>query len=112
MTILLVRDDCVIRAPDAARRLLDQSRALQRSGTVTAMDAGGVELSDGARISAGVTVCAAGIRTSALVPGVGMQPLEGHPAITGRSPGFVRHQLVELGYLKSAHRSAVESVAF
>jgi glycine/D-amino acid oxidase-like deaminating enzyme len=32
--------------------------------------------------------------------------------ITDRYPGFVHHQLVELGYLKSAHGHAGESVAF
>jgi glycine/D-amino acid oxidase-like deaminating enzyme len=32
--------------------------------------------------------------------------------ITERSPGFVRHQIVELGYLKSAHSGGTESVAF
>jgi glycine/D-amino acid oxidase-like deaminating enzyme len=32
--------------------------------------------------------------------------------ITDRYPGFVRHQLVELGYLKSAHTFSQESVAF
>src|SRR5262249_54273408 len=29
-----------------------------------------------------------------------------------RYPGFVRHQVVELGYLKSAHGDSAESVAF
>jgi glycine/D-amino acid oxidase-like deaminating enzyme len=32
--------------------------------------------------------------------------------ITDRYPGFVRHQIVELGYLKSAHGSTKDSVAF
>jgi glycine/D-amino acid oxidase-like deaminating enzyme len=32
--------------------------------------------------------------------------------ITDRYPGTIRHQLVELGYLKSAHQSAADSVAF
>jgi glycine/D-amino acid oxidase-like deaminating enzyme len=32
--------------------------------------------------------------------------------ITERYPGFVRHQLVELGYLKSAHSLSSDSVAF
>ena len=32
--------------------------------------------------------------------------------ITDRYPGYVRHQLVELGYLKSAHSVASDSVAF
>jgi glycine/D-amino acid oxidase-like deaminating enzyme len=32
--------------------------------------------------------------------------------ITDRYPGFLRHQVVELGYLKSAHSAAGDSVAF
>ena len=32
--------------------------------------------------------------------------------ITDRYPGFVHHQLVELGYLKSAHSVTADSVAF
>ena len=41
-----------------------------------------------------------------------MRPRKGHLVITDRYPGFVRHQLVELGYLKSAHSVATDSVAF
>jgi glycine/D-amino acid oxidase-like deaminating enzyme len=37
---------------------------------------------------------------------------KGHLVITDRYPGFVRHQLVELGYLKSAHSVSADSVAF
>jgi glycine/D-amino acid oxidase-like deaminating enzyme len=37
---------------------------------------------------------------------------KGHLAITDRYPGFVNHQLVELGYLKSAHSITTDSVAF
>ena len=32
--------------------------------------------------------------------------------ITASYPGFVHHQLIELGYLKSAHSTATGSVAF
>jgi glycine/D-amino acid oxidase-like deaminating enzyme len=37
---------------------------------------------------------------------------KGHLVITDREPGFVRHQIVELGYLKSAHSIGKDSVAF
>jgi glycine/D-amino acid oxidase-like deaminating enzyme len=45
-------------------------------------------------------------------PGLPMKKRKGHLAITDRYPDFVRHQLVELGYLKSAHSMTTESVAF
>jgi glycine/D-amino acid oxidase-like deaminating enzyme len=41
-----------------------------------------------------------------------MQPRKGHLLITDRYPGFVRHQIIELGYLKSAHSVTTDSVAF
>lgn len=41
-----------------------------------------------------------------------VRPKKGHLAITSRAPGFLRHQLIELGYLKSAHGSLGSSVAF
>jgi glycine/D-amino acid oxidase-like deaminating enzyme len=41
-----------------------------------------------------------------------IKPKKGHLVITDRYPGFVRHQLVELGYLKSAHGADLDSVAF
>jgi len=37
---------------------------------------------------------------------------KGHLVITDRYPGIVQHQLVELGYLKSAHSTEADSVAF
>jgi glycine/D-amino acid oxidase-like deaminating enzyme len=39
-------------------------------------------------------------------------PRKGHLAITDRYPGLCRHQIVELGYLTSAHAMTSESVAF
>ena len=109
---LLVPDDSVIYAPCAARWLLDQSGASLRFAKVAAIRDDGVEFGGGAQISAAMTICAAGSWASALVPGLTMRPRKGHLAITDRYPGFVRHQLVELGYLKSAHGSAKQSVAF
>jgi glycine/D-amino acid oxidase-like deaminating enzyme len=49
---------------------------------------------------------------TALLPSLKIQKRKGHLLITDRYPGFVRHQLVELGYLKSAHKLAEDSVAF
>ena len=46
------------------------------------------------------------------LPGHAIRPRKGHLVITDRRPGFCRHQLVELGYLKSAHSAGDSSVAF
>jgi glycine/D-amino acid oxidase-like deaminating enzyme len=110
---LLVPGDAVIYAPCAARWLLDRAGASLRVGcAVEALREDGVQLTDGTRISAGLTICAAGTWAAALQPDLAIRPRKGHLAITDRYPGFVRHQLVELGYLKSAHGAAAESVAF
>ena len=46
------------------------------------------------------------------MPELPIRPRKGHLVITDRYPGFIRHQLVELGYLKSAHSVTTDSVAF
>ena len=57
-------------------------------------------------------VLANGSRVAELVSDVPVRPKKGHLVITDRYPGFVRHQLVELGYIKSAHATSGDSVAF
>jgi glycine/D-amino acid oxidase-like deaminating enzyme len=57
-------------------------------------------------------VNAAGTWSSELTPGLNIKKRKGHLLITDRYPGFIKHQLVELGYLKSAHSSTADSVAF
>ena len=47
-----------------------------------------------------------------LCPGLPLRPKKGHLVITDRYPGTVHHQLVELGYITSAHHSDGTSVAF
>ena len=43
---------------------------------------------------------------------ISVKKRKGHLVITDRYPGFLRHQLVELGYLQSAHSVTADSVAF
>jgi glycine/D-amino acid oxidase-like deaminating enzyme len=99
---LVAKDDAVVYAPVATRFLLDQAKAKVTRATVTNLD----------DLKAGVVVCATGSMAPSLVPGLAVRPRKGHLAITDRYPGFARHQLVELGYLQSAHGESSESVAF
>ena len=69
-------------------------------------------LADGTEISGEIIVNAAGASATDLTPGLEIKKRKGHLVITDRYPGFVRHQLVELGYLKSAHSVSSDSVAF
>jgi len=123
---LLVPDDAVIYPPCAARFLLHRAcahgaevregMAVELAGagqTLPARRAAAVmRLSDGEILSAGVLVNATGAWAPELTPRIEVRKRKGHLAITDRYPGFVRHQLVELGYLKSAHSSQADSVAF
>jgi glycine/D-amino acid oxidase-like deaminating enzyme len=57
-------------------------------------------------------VLANGIEATTLCPELPIRPKKGHLLITDRYPGTVHHQLVELGYVTSAHHSDGDSVAF
>ena len=114
---LRVVDDGVIYPPCATRFLMDQARqrgAEFRPDTEvkTLLPEGGVELADGTRLSAGRSVNATGPWSPELMPGLPVRKRKGHLVITERYPGFVHHQIVELGYLKSAHSVSKDSVAF
>lgn len=112
---LLVTGDSVLYAPCAAAHLLDRARdcgAEVRLGEgVDAIASGNVSLNS-AKISAGKIVNAAGQHAPSLTPGINIKPRKGHLVITDRYPGFIKHQIVELGYLKSAHSLTSDSVAF
>lgn len=112
---LLVPEDLVIYAPCATRFFLRQAQAHSCDlhwGRVAQVRDDGVVLQDGSSISAGTVINAAGTWAPQLTPGLEIRPRKGHLVITDRYPGFVRHQLVELGYLKSAHTLTAESFAF
>lgn len=114
---LRVPDDAVVYPPAAAVFLLEQARqhgAEVHLGTsVQSLGADGtVLLADGSRRSAGVVVNATGCWAPSLTPGLPVRKRKGHLVITDRYPGYVHHQLVELGYLQSAHGTTADSVAF
>jgi D-hydroxyproline dehydrogenase subunit beta len=113
---LLVSEDTVLYPPCAAMFLLERAQAegakITLGVSVSQIGKGLVRLSDGTELSAATLVNAAGAWAPALTPGLDVKKRKGHLVITDRYPGFVRHQLVELGYLKSAHSSIADSVAF
>ena len=113
---LRVPGDSVIYPPCAAQFFVD--RAIKRGAqlfvgrTVEAVTPEGVRLRDGSSIDAGLVVNAAGSWSPQLTPELSVKKRKGHLVITDRYPGFLQHQLVELGYLKSAHSVTADSVAF
>ena len=113
---LRVPGDSVIYPPCAAQFFVDRATAkgaeLFVGLAVEAITTNGVRLRDGTTISAGLIVNSAGSASPTLTRGLEVKKRKGHLVITDRYPNFVRHQLVELGYLKSAHSMTSESVAF
>jgi D-hydroxyproline dehydrogenase subunit beta len=108
---LLVPDDSTVYPPCAAAYFLQRSGA-KLFRQAAAIVSGGLHLADGTTLSSSITVNATGAWAAELTPGIEVRRRKGHLAITDRYPGFVSHVLVELGYLKSAHSTVGDSVAF
>jgi glycine/D-amino acid oxidase-like deaminating enzyme len=113
---LLVPSDAVLYPPSAAAFLLQKATELGAWTTTgkRVVAAGGrrVLQEDGTEIRARYVVNACGANAPSLMPSLPVRKRRGHLVITERYPGFAHHQLVELGYLKSAHTLATDSVAF
>ena len=113
---LLVSGDSVVYQLVATDFLLKKTRnaggeVLPYNSAVELSDKG-VKLSTGQFIPAGSIVNAAGSAAASLSPSLQIRNRKGHLVITDRSPNFARHQLIELGYLRSAHGDSQDSVAF
>ncbi len=112
---LLVPDDGVIYPPAAADWLLQQALALgatlEKGSAAISVREGRVQLANGTTLHGERIVLATGT-DCALLPTLPIRKRKGHLLITDRYPGFLHHQLVELGYLKSAHSLESDSVAF
>jgi glycine/D-amino acid oxidase-like deaminating enzyme len=113
---LLVSEDAVVYPPTVALEMARRAQALGTHlvlGRIVQRIADGVMvLDDGAQIRAERIILALGADSVSIRPGLPVRKRKGHLVITDRYPGFVHHQLVELGYLKSAHSVSSDSVAF
>src|SRR3546814_6748666 len=113
---MVVPDDAVVYAPTVAAWLLAQPVAgriaCRPQTTVAAIEATGVLLADGSRIAAGAILLANGLQAPELLPSLPIQAKKGHLLITDRYPGTIHRQILELGYIKSAHNQSGTSVAF
>lgn len=113
---LLVPSDAVLYPPCAAGYLMREAMihgvTFYSPRAVTQAGKGRVALDDGTEIHAGHIVNACGADSPALGGDLPVRKRKGHLVITERYPGFIRHQMVELGYLKSAHSTQADSVAF
>lgn len=111
---LRVNGDSMVYAPNAAEWLLGhaatpiQIEQLQ----VERIEGRRVVCTDGSVREGGAVLLAAGIHATQFCPELPIRPKKGHLAITDRGSAVVRHQLVELGYVKNAHQTEGTSVAF
>lgn len=113
---LLVQGDSVVYQLCATQYFLDKAKefgakVLTGKRVVEILETG-VRLENGDTIKANKIINAAGFWSKELMSDLKIIKRKGHLIITERYPNFVRHQLVELGYLKSAHSSDADSVAF
>jgi glycine/D-amino acid oxidase-like deaminating enzyme len=108
---LLLKEDAAVYPPCVAR-FLTREVSVILGQKVVGFGEQTLTLSDSTRVSAGIIVVATGALTAALVPSLEIHPRKGHLVITDRYPGFLLHQVIELGYLKSAHSLESDSVAF
>lgn len=113
---LLVPEDAVVYPPTVALHLArgaeSRGATLVLGSKVAKIGHGSVQCEDGRQFSAPRIVDATGAWATDLHTEIPVRKRKGHLVITDRYPGFVRHQLVELGYLKSAHSIGADSVAF
>lgn len=113
---LLVESDSVVYQL-AANKFLIEKAASRRTSLmmgvgVASISDGRVELADGSKIDSEIVINAAGAAAPLLSPQLKIVKRKGHLVITDRYDGFIRHQLIELGYLHSAHGRDADSVAF
>jgi len=115
---LLVRSDAVLNPKRAATFLLEKATRQGASidlilgKAVLKADHGLTVLQDGTHIHSPILINATGAFAPALNQGIAVRKRKGHLLSTEPCLGFANHQLVELGYLKSAHGSERDSVAF
>ena len=113
---LLVPSDALLDPAPAATYLVERARQLGADAilgkAVVSATKGTVHLEDGTTIPSAYIVHATGTGATSLLPHLPIRKRKGHLVVTNHHPGFVRHQVIELGYLKSAHSVESDSVAF
>ncbi len=107
---LRVPEDAVVFAPAAAKRLAEAARIV--TARAVAVRENEVDLANGETISADAIVLANGFETKDFFRDLALRARKGHLALAVGYEGWIRHDLIELGYLKSVHGDARESVAF
>ncbi|MGA8302175.1 MAG: FAD-dependent oxidoreductase [Thermoplasmata archaeon] len=113
---LFVPGDIVLDAAEATHYLARRAQAfgaeLRTRSPVGSVLPDGVRLSEGVTVRADQVVVATGWQAPTLIPSLPLRPRKGHIALTVPRPGFVRHQLSEVGYVRGAEPETPESITF
>jgi len=109
---LRVPNDSVVYPPCSARYFIEESNATVFQNRAVEITDEGVKLKNGEQVKSKFVVNAAGCWSPEITKGLNVQRRKGHLVITDRYPNFAHHQIIELGYLKSAHSFEKDSVAF
>jgi D-hydroxyproline dehydrogenase subunit beta len=113
---LFVPGDIVVDAHESTRFLARRARALGaeiRTGTrVRAVRPDAVVLADGSEMRSDSIVVAAGWQVARILPQVPVRPRKGHIVLFAPAPGFIRHQLSEVGYVRGADAANPEVITF
>ncbi len=113
---LLVTQDSVVLPPVATVTMAKQAEELGAvlllGESVREIRYKSLLLADGRDMRAEWIVNALGVDSIDLSPHLPIRKRKGHLAMVDSYPDFIHHQLVELSYLKSAHNSLTDSVAF
>lgn len=112
---LLLHEDRILYQLGATRWLLSEAHRhggeLREHTAVHSIGPRSVTIVDGV-LGADIVVNAAGVHAPRLTPELAIEPRKGHLVITDRYPKFCHRQVMEIGYLASAHTLTPESVAF
>ena len=109
---LRVPADGRVYPPKVVQRWLAQSRATLIRGEVRDLRPGRVRLVDGRLFSAAMVLLCGGLASQRFLPMHCLLPKKGQLAITQAREQLLRHQLVELGYIKKAHLVDEDTVSF
>lgn len=107
---LLVPSDATAHPASAARFLAKRSGAQVIINRAVEVLDGEVRLSGGSLMTTDAVVIATG--TAVCLPGLPVRPRKGHIVVVDPGTDFARHQVVELGYVKSTHAEEGDSVVF
>ncbi|HXW67905.1 MAG TPA: FAD-dependent oxidoreductase [Thermoplasmata archaeon] len=111
-----VAGDVVLDAAEATHYLLREAVSagaeLRGGAHVRSLGPEGVVLDDGTRVASDRIVLAAGWQAPRLMPQLPIRPRKGHIALIAPRPGFVRHQLSEIGYVRDTEASRDDVISF